>query len=215
MDLMLLIPILFISLVLYIIFTSYTFQVFLHKSKYKKKFLNEFAPKVKGKYYEEAFYSETGPIILRYEFKGLPKREQVNLFKCYNVVTFRTPDANWELFFSLVKEGIFFKEVMMVRVFPLQKRIRSEASIEKTHSLVNVLANNRYLSEVLEDAELKDTFKWLLRKNRDMLHIMHNNMNYKIMIGEGKKITVSRLLDIVRSLHTIKNRIYRREVLEY
>ncbi len=198
----------------YVVYNSYGFQLFLHKRRVKKSFIDDFVSKVKGVYVSEAYFASAHRLVPKEEYKSYSNRQKLHFSKCYNVVTFKTQDASWEFFFHLVREGLKFSELMSLRVFPKHNKIRSEGNVEKNYSRLNIFTNNRYLTEILENQDTEDYLKWLIRHNGDILIISHNNLHFKIFL-KGDRMSVDRLLDMVKAIHTIKNKIYRDNILEY
>jgi hypothetical protein len=198
----------------YFIYVSYSFQSYLFRTTLKKSFIKEFSSSVKGEFMKKGFFATNHKIISENEHKTYLRRHKLSFSPCYNIIRFKTPSAHWELFFHLVKEGQKYSEIMSLRVFPNQYHIRSEGNVEKNYSRLNIFTNNRYLTTILESGETKDYLKWLIRHNEDILLISHNNLHFKAFV-DSKKLTVKRVLDMVKSLHVIKNKIYRKDVIEY
>jgi hypothetical protein len=176
--------------------------------------MDEFVDKVKGKYIKDGYFSSSHKIISTSEFASYSKKYQHQFSKCYNMVRFQTADSDWELFFYLIREGTKFNEMLTVRAFPKKYRIKSEGNIEKSYGRVNIYTNNRYLTHILEKPETSDFLKWLLRHNNDILLVLHNNLHYKAYI-DSHKYTPTRALDMIKAMNVIKNKIYKKDVLEY
>lgn len=202
-----------ILIILFFISKTYTIQLFLRKSRIKKAFLNDFKKSTKGKFISEAYFAPSHKIISNHEFNSLTNKQKMNFSKCYNVITFKTSDAQWELFFHLIKEGISFTEILNIRVFPLRETIKSEGNVEKTYGRVNIFTNNHYLTKLLE-TRVTDSINWLMRYDGDMLLISQNNIHFKAFIGV-KKMSLNRSMDMVKSMNGIKSGIYKKDVLEY
>lgn len=206
--------ILFISILfLYFTYTSYFFQLFIHKHKIKKKFLEDFKGKVRGNFQKEGYFGTSHKIISKKEYKALSNKQKPNFSKCYNIIRFKTADIEWELYYNLLKEGIGFQEILNIRVFPRFLKIKSEGNVEKNYGRLNVFTNNSYLTHILE-TDTTDYLKWLLRYDGDMLLISHNNLHFKAF-KSSNKLGVARSMDIVKSLNGIKRSIYRKDVIEY
>jgi len=210
-DLLLFVGSLFL---LYLIYTSYSFQVLIRRIKFKKYFLKEFRSTVKGIYHSSGYFAISHPFITNEEFKSFSNRYKLSFSKCYNVITFKTNDANWELFFHLVKEGSIYSEILTIRSFPKKLRIKSEGNIEKNYSRLNIFTNNRYLTGVLENRVNDDLLKWLIRNNGDILLILHNNLHFKAFL-KSKTLTVERALDMIKAMNGLKNNIFKEDVIEY
>ncbi len=214
MSLYIYIFILFVSLFLYFLYSSYSFQIYLHRKKFKKTFINDFTSAVKGSFEKTGHFAISHPVVKEYEYKSFSNRHKASFSNCYNVVTFKTFDAKWELFFHLVKNGSSYNELMTIRVFPKKYRLKSEGNVEKNYSRLNIFTNNRYLTGILESQKTNDNLKWLIRQNNDILLISHNNLHFKAFI-DSKLMSKDRVLDMVSAMNLIKNDIFREDVLEY
>lgn len=180
----------------------------------KSIFLNEFVNSVKGEFFASAHFASSHKLVSNAEFRSFSNTHKLVFSKCFNVVKFKTADANWELFFHLVKEGGKFSEILNVRVFPKHIKIRSEGNVEKNYSRLNIFTNNRYLTSVLESQITNDFLKWLIRHNGDILLISHNNLHFKAFLM-AKNLNVSRSMDMVKAMNGIKTEIYKLNTLEY
>lgn len=210
----LLIIIFVVSIVILLIYNSYTFQIFKHRRKLKKIFLDDFTRQVKGSFVGNGYFAVSHRVVQPSEYKSYSNRHKANFSFCYNVVTFKTPDAHWELFFHLIKDNLRFSEIMTVRTFPIDCKIKSEGNVEKSYSRLNILTNNRYLTGILESPDTKDYLKWLLRENGDILLISHNNLHFKAFLKNDKMSTM-RVMDMIKAMNIIKNKIYKKDVIEY
>lgn len=213
MDYLLLFFLTCFLLVGFYFYKTYGVQLFLHKRKVKKMFLNEFKVATKGRFVAEGYFAPSHKIISMHEYNALPNKQKMNFSKCYNVIIFKTPGAEWELFFHLIKEGLSFTEILSVRVFPEHYTIRSEGNVEKTYGRVNVFTNNHYLTKVLE-TQVNNFVVWLMRYDGDMLLISHNNLHFKAFV-DSNKMSANRGMDMVKCMNGIKNVIYKKDVLEY
>lgn len=202
------------SLVFYSFYVSYNFQIFLHKKKLKKILLSEFVDLVKGEFISSAYFSNSHKIVSEKEFRSFSNSHKLSFNKCYNIVKFKTSDAKWELFFHLVKEGLNFEEILSIRCFPNNLKIKSEGNIEKNYSRLNIFTNNRYLTGILENKIVKDYLKWLIRSNGDILLISNNDLHFKVFLGR-KNISSSRMLDMIKAIHGVKNNVYKEDNLAY
>lgn len=201
------------SFVLYLGYSSYSFQVFLRKFLVKKSFVFDFLDKVKGIFISSGYYALSYKILSSKEYSKLKKRYKIEYGGCYNVVKFKTTDANWELFFYLVREGIKFKDILVIRAFPTGVILKSEGNVEKLHSRLNLYSNNRYLTHILEENSTQQTLNWLLRSNSDVLQIFNNNLHYKITLEN--RLSSERVLEMIKALNIIKGKIYKKGLLEY
>jgi len=205
---------LFFTFIIYLFYNAYFFQLYLHKYRLKSSFVNNFKNSVKGTFHDEGYFAMSHPFVSKEEFKSFSNRHKISFSKCYNMVLFKTSDANWELFFHLIKEGTVYSEIMTIRVFPKYLRIKSEGNIEKNYSRLNIFTNNRYLTSILESHASTDYLKWLIRHNGDILLVSHNNLHFKAFLTD-KKLSEQRALDMIKALNGIKDLVYRKDVLEY
>lgn len=198
----------------YLIYNSYYFNIILHKKKLKNSFLTSFCDSVKGTFSESGYFAISHPVVPKNEFSSFSNRHKMSFSKCYSIVKFKTTDANWELFFHLIKEDSKFSEVLTIRVFPKTYRIKSEGNVEKNYSRLNIFTNNRYLTHILEMTETRDSLKWLIRYNGDILLVSGNNLHFKAFLSNGD-LSAQRVLDMVKSMNSIKDKIFKKDVLEY
>ncbi len=179
----------------------------------RKTFLQDFKNNVKGSFYKEALFANSHKIISKKEYESFSHKYKVNFSSCYNIIKFKTQDAEWELFFHLVKENYGFQEILNIRVFPKDIKIKSEGNVEKSYSRLNVFTNNSYLTHILETDGL-DYLKWLIRYNGDILLISPNNLHFKAF-NVSKKVSVERIMDMIKSINALKRNIYQKDVIEY
>lgn len=213
-ELFILLTLLLISIVIYILYTSFWIQVLFRKAKYRTLILKKIAKDTNATYYDTAYFATSHKLITKKEYASFSGRHKFAFTKCYNALRFKTADAQWELFFYLVKEGITFSEIITIRVFPFKNKIKSEGNIEKTFSRLNIVTNNRYLSELLEKEENKVYLNWLLKKSGEILLVTHNNLHFKAFV-DSEKLTSKRIHEMVRVINTLQKRIYKEGVLEY
>lgn len=214
MDVLIYTAIFILCVLFYIAYSSYTLQFLYKRRKLDKKILNDFLKNVKGDFNSKGYFAPSHKFIRVQEYKSYSKRHQMPFSLCYNVVTFRTPDANFEFFFHMVKESGRFSEVMNLRVFPKHNRIKSEGNVDKNYSRLNIYSNNRYLTAILESSDIQTHLKELLRSDGDIMVICENNMHYKIFV-DSKSLSVQRIMDMIKSINYVKNKIYKDNVLEY
>lgn len=203
-----------IIVIAYFLYLNFDVQVFLHRRKLRSSFIKSFTKEVNGKFYKRAFFAKNHKIVSKKEHNIYYARHKASFNTCYNCVTFKTQDASWELFFYLIKDGPVYSEIMSIRVFPNKVRIKSQGNVERTLSRVNVLTNNRYLTDLLEDEKSQEYLSWLLRKNDDNLLISHNTLHFKSFI-KSKKMSVKKTLNSVKAINALKNIIYKKGVIEY
>ena len=206
--------ILVLSIIGYFIYVSFFFQTILYKKKLQKTLKVGLLDAVKGEFIQDGYFATSHRFVTPIEHKTYFQRHRASFSKCHNILRFKTPDANWELFFHLVKDGSVFSEQMSLRVFPIKNRIKSEGNIEKNYSRLNIFTNNRYLTQILEHTETKDYLKWLIRHNEDILLISHNNIHFKAFI-DTKKLSVKRTLDMIKAMNVVKSKIFKDDVIEY
>lgn len=203
-----------LALIAFILYNNYDVQVYLHRKSLKTSELQDFISQVNGKFYKKAYFAKNHKLVTDKDHNIYYSRHRLSFSKCYNCVTFKTKDASWELFFSLVKDGAVYSEMMSIRVFPHGNRIRSEGTVEKNFSRVNVLTNSRYLTDLLEEDSSHTYLNWLLHKNDDILLISHNMLHFKTFV-ESKKLRSKKVMKSLKAIHAIKNIIYKKDVLEY
>jgi len=204
----------FTSLViLYLLLNSYAFQFLYHKHRVKKGFIEQFQTNVKGKMLESAYFAPSHKIISNSEYRTSSNRQKINFSKCYNIITFKTADVKWEMFFNIIREDNSFSEVFNLRAFPAKNYIKTEGNVEKNYSRLNIFTNNGYLTHVLEKNCL-DHLKWLIRHNGDILLISNNNLHFKAIL-DPKVLSSTRAMDMVKAMHSIKTEIYKDDVIEY
>lgn len=214
MEFIVLLTIFVIFFTMYVFYSSYRFQRLLRQRSLNKNFLGDFLLSVKGNFRSRAYFAISHRVVMPEEYKSFSRKHRLSFSECYNIVTFKTPDANWEFFFHMVKEGVKYNEILNIRAFPKHNKIRSEGNVEKNYSRLNIFTNNRYLTGILESSDTRDNLKWILRNNGDILLVSGNNLHFKIFV-DPKKITVNRVMDIIKAMNFIKNKIYRDDVLEY
>ena len=176
--------------------------------------MKELQKEVKGTYVPEAYFAHSHRIVPSKEYKTFANRQKLHFSRCYNVMTFKTEDSDWELFFHLVKDGVTFSEIINIRVFPKHNKIRSEGNIEKAHGGLNFFTNNRYLNEKLEEEVIKERLEKILTKTGDIMLISHGGMHYKAFI-DGKNLNVHKVMEIIKAMHYIKTKVFKEGVLEY
>ncbi len=203
-----------VCVIIYVFYSSYYLQFFLRKRKLKVGFIKEIERTVKGDFMDKGYFAMSHRIIKPEEFRSFSTKHRLPFSMCYNIITFRTADANFEFFFYMVKEGVRFSEIMNLRVFPKHNLIKSEGNVEKNYSRLNVFTNNRYLTAILETHDVNDNLKVLLKNNGDILLISHNNLHYKTFMS-SQELTIEKLMDIIKSINHVKNKIYKDDVLEY
>lgn len=200
--------------IIYIFYSSYYLQFHLKKRKLKLNLVKEILKNVKGDFYDKGYFAQSHKIIKLEEYRSLSTRHKLPFSMCYNLITFRTADANFEFFFYMVKDGVKFSEIMNLRVFPKYNLIKSEGNVEKNYSRLNTFTNNRYLTAILETPDAENNLKVLLRVNGDILLLSHNNLHYKTFMNSSE-LNVELLMDMIKSMNHIKNKIYKDNVLEY
>jgi len=206
--------ILVLSILIYTFYTNYFFQEYLHKKKIKSQILGDFIDSVKGEYIEKAYFAASHKLVSISQFKSFSNSHKLLFSKCYSIVKFKTQDADWELYFHLVKESGKYSEILNIRVFPKFYKLKSEGNVEKNYSRLNIFTNNRYLTGVLESPEVNDYLKWLIRHNGDILLVSNNNLHFKAFLT-NKKLNSNRIMDMIKAINGIKSSVFRKEVIEY
>ncbi|MDA3855213.1 MAG: hypothetical protein PF569_03060 [Candidatus Woesearchaeota archaeon] len=197
----------------YFFYTGYFFQFILHKYRVKNSFIEEFNKNVKGRYASTSYFGNSHKLVSKAEFHSFSNKHKINFSMCHNIVRFKTADSEWEIFFNLIKEGVGFREVFNLRVFPRSHLIKSEGNVEKNYSRLNVFTNNSYLTKILEKDTI-DNLKWLIRYNGDILLISPNNLHFKAFL-DSQKLNVGRVMDMVKAMNNINSSIYKEDVIEY
>lgn len=213
-GLFILLTLFLISVIIYVLYTSFWIQILFRKAKYKALVLKKIAKDTNAMYYDTAYFATSHKFITKKEYSAFSGRHKLAFTKCYNALKFKTSDAQWEVFFHLVKEGLTFSEIITIRVFPFRHKIKSEGNIEKTLSRLNIVTNNRYLSELLQNSENKAYLNWLLKKSGEILLVTHNNLHFKAFV-DSEKLTSKRVHEMIRAINTLQKRIYKEGVLEY
>lgn len=203
-----------LALIAFILYRNYGVQIYLHRKSLNSSQLKNFTSQVNGKFHKNAYFAKNHKVVTDKDRNIYYSRHRLSFSSCYNCVTFKTKDASWEVFFYLVKTGAVYSEIMSIRVFPHGNRIRSEGTIEKNFSRINILTNNRYLTDLLEEENSHSYLNKLLHKNEDILIVSHNMLQFKTFV-DSKNSFSKKALKSVQSLHAIKNIIYRKGVIEY
>ncbi len=198
----------------YMILTNYKIQTFLRRRRVKNLLIDSLVSELKGKYYPLGYFSSCHKVVLPGEYKGFTLHHKANFSECYNIIKFKTQFADLEIFFTLIKEGVKFVEVFNLRVFPRHYHIKSEGNVEKNYSRLNIFTNNKYLTEKLEEDSVNDYLKWLIRYNGDVLLISKNNLHFKAFT-DPTRLSVSRVMDMIKAIHYIATEIYTKDNLEY
>lgn len=214
MNILMLLGIFLLLIIFFVIYNSYSFQVLLYRNRMKNSYIKDFASNVKGNFMSKGYFANTHKIVTKENYSSMSNRYKSSFHSCYNIVTFKTPDCSWELFFYLISEGLSYREVMAIRAFPKKNKIRSEGNVEKNYSRLNIFTNNRYLTGILEGGEVHDCLNWLIRHNDDILLISHNSVYFKAFLNKSN-MSVSRTMDMVKALNIIQKRIYKEDIIEY
>lgn len=217
MLLFILLGIFFVSLLTFIVMTSYPVQIELHRVSARRHCVYGFRQQVKGRYRSSGYFGISHRIISPKQFKNLSRRHRSNFYHCYNIVTFKTAEADWEVFFYLIREGVHYSENMGIRCFPRhQVMIKSEGNAERVRGGINVFSNNRYLAEVLEEKDNRELLDTLLRHEYDMLQVLPNNLYSKSFLDKRRQtMSAQRMLEMIRNMDRIRSNVYRKEVIEY
>jgi len=212
MGFLLLLGISFTILIIYFIYSSYFIQIIIFKSK-KKEIIKQIRNSVKGIYLKEGYFSINNKVIDQNKFNHLTNKEKLKFGTCYDIVYFKTENTNWELFFNLIRDGTKYVEVLNIRSFSTHNHIKSEGNIEKNLSRLNIFTNSHYLSQILENTEIYDTIEWLIKNNTDLMLINYNRLHFKTQ--HETKLKESKILEKIKAINQIKNKIYKKGILEY
>lgn len=196
-----------ISLTIYILYNSHTFQIFIRTKSKHQELTQKLQPQTKGEYISKGYFSSEHKIIKKKQYSTLFKRQKINLTPCYAILKFQTIDANWELFFTLIKESGKFKEYMVLRCYPFQNHITSRASIEKIHSKIEPYSNKHALMQKLNKHPMHQILNQLLIENGEILNINSNNILYKGLLLNNK-ISKTKILHKINHINAIKDQIY-------
>ena len=200
-----LITIFIISTLSYIFHNSYNFQV-LVRVNLRKKELSSLSKQTSGVYIKSAYFSSQYHITLKNEFKPLLKRQKADLIKCYSIVTFKTIDAKWELFFTLTKDSGKFVENIYLKCYPNNEKINSKAAIEKIHTKLEVYASHHALIQILNEQTTMKNLNSLLTLHEETLNIGVRYLQYKGNL-KLKNVSKTKLLHKITLINEIKNKI--------
>ena len=203
-----------VAAIAYFLFINFNFQIFLHQKKISSAFLKEFTKKVNGTYYKKAYFAKEHKIVSPKEYNSFNSRHKSSFSHCYNCITFSTQETHWELFFTLIKDNSVFSEIMYLRAFPKKVKLRSQANVERTFSRISVLANNKYLNDILDSSQVQEYISWLLQKDGEVLIVSQNALYFKSLV-ESRKMSVDKTMNSVKAMNAIKDRVYRKGILEY
>ena len=195
----------------------YLSQSFWAISFYRRKFgysniVFELKEQVKGKIIKKGYFSQNQEILKPNAFKNLRISDQKKYSQCYNILKFQTENSNWELFFYIVKEGFTYSEILSIRSFPKYKIISQEASVERVNGHISIFSSSRILCEVLEEKDSINAFEWIIRTNTDSFLIQNNNLTFKIFCTD-KTVTQKKILDYIKVINHIKNKVFKKENL--
>ncbi|MFT4244013.1 MAG: hypothetical protein ACMXYB_00995 [Candidatus Woesearchaeota archaeon] len=196
----------------------YHSQSFWIVSFYRRKFgysniIFEIKEDVKGRIIEKGYFSQNQEILIPNAFKNLRISEQRKYSQCYNILKFQTENSNWELFFYIVKEGFTYNEILSIRTFPKYKIISQEASVERVNGYISIFSSSRFLCEILEEKDSINAFEWIIRTNTDSFLIQNNNLTFKLFCTK-KTINQKKILDYIKVINHIKNKVFEKENLK-
>lgn len=196
-----------ISLLIFIFYNSHNFQIFI-RTKLKKQIISiDLLTQTQGKYLESGYFSSKHKIIEKSEYGNLLKRQKVNLTPCYSILTFKTVDAEWELFFTLVKELGQFKEYLILKCYSNNFKIHSKVAVEKIHSKLEIYSNNHSLMQILNRNSTQNILSPLLTIHEETLNIGHKYIQFKTMSSK-EKLSKPKILQKISDINEIKNLIY-------
>jgi len=193
---------------------SFRFQIFYRIFLRRKKLSEDFVSKTRGEYIEKGHFSTTRRVISESDFSNLFIRDKIKYSACYSIVKFKTLDADWELYFHLVRESGVFKEYMFLKCFLHSNWIRSRGNVEKFHSRFETFASHRALMSIFERGDVKSNMDSLLKENGDLLIVLDRLVSFKSLV-RTKKFSSTVLLHKVQQIDNIKKRVYIPGNIEY
>jgi hypothetical protein len=195
-----------ISLTSHILYNNYSFQVFIRNSLRKKQ-LKSLTQQTSGNYIGSAYFSSGHRITLNSEFKKLLMRQKVDLIRCYSIITFKTIDANWELFFTLTKDSGRFIENIYLKCYPHNQKINSKVSVEKIHSKLEVYATHHALMQILNSQRCMWNLNSILTLHEETFNIGVRYLQYKGNL-KFENISKTKILHKISHINEVKNQIY-------
>jgi hypothetical protein len=206
MILIILIVIFVISLSTFIFYNNYSFQVFI-RTNLRKKQIKLLALQTSGTYLKRGYFSSSRHIILTSEYSTLLIRQKADLIRCYSIITFKTVDATWELFFTLTKDSGRFIENIYLKCYPHNLKIHSKVAVEKIHSKLEVYATNHSLMQILNSQKCMNNLNSILTLNEETLNVGVRYLQYKGNLN-FENISKTKILHKISHINEVKNQIY-------
>jgi len=203
-----------ILFILYLVYSSYFFQLILFKHL-NKDLVEDIILNVGGNILNEGYFSSHNHVLDIKNFNKLLKSEKLKYDFCYNIIRFNTENASWEIFFHLVKINNKYSQIMSIRTFSKFNHIKSEGNIDMNHSRLNILTNNRYFSELLERGQVNHILCEIISKNLDTMVINYNSIHFKTILDDENIFDIDRIITLIDYIKLIKNNVYKPGVLEY
>lgn len=186
---------------------SYTLYFWYRKMFGYSKLFVELKKELNGNLSSTGYFAQGNKVISKYAYKNLPNSLKMKYTQCYNVLSFKTQDSNWEIFLYLVKEGFVYNEILIIRCFPKDVILQHESSVERVRGHISIFSTSRYLSEVLEEKHLISKFEWLIRNDSDTLLILSNNLVFK-SFSNPKVMNTQKILNILKVSQAVKKQVY-------
>jgi hypothetical protein len=206
MLLSILVTIFVISFTSYILFNNYSFQVLI-RNNLRKQQLKSLKIQTSGNYFSSGYFSSGHHITLNSEFKKLLLRQKADLIRCYSIVTFKTVDANWELFFTLTRDSGSFIENIYLKCYPIGQKISSKVAVEKIHSKLEVYATHHALIQIINSSNCMNNLNSILTLHEETLNIGTRYLQYKGNL-KFENISKTKILHKISHINEIKNQIY-------
>lgn len=206
--------ILVLSVLLYILFNNYQFNIYLKRNSHKSLIL-QIKKKLGGKFISEAYFSQDTKIISKKQYFPLNHSQKAKFTLCYDILEFETKTLFGEIFFNLEKnEQNQFEEYLNLKIFPKHLTINSQGTVEKVFDEINIFTNNRYLAQVLESHQVQQLLKEVIIHKDDSISVNQNNLNLKISIS-NKKTSLKEISQKLNLATKISKHIFKTGVLEY
>ena len=195
-----------ISFTSYILYNNYSFQVFI-RNNLRKTQLISLTQQTSGNYIKCAYFSSGHYITLNSEFKKLLMRQKADLVRCYSIITFKTIDADWELFFTLTRDSGRFIENIYLKCYPHNQKIHSKVSVEKIHSKLEVYATHHALMQILNSQKCMGNLNSILTLHEETFNVGVRYLQYKGNL-KFENISKTKILHKISHINEVKNQIY-------
>ena len=202
-----LITIFLISFITFILYNSHNFQILIRNKLKNKLIYKQLLIQTQGKYLKFGYFSPKHKIISKSEYTKLLKRQKINLTPCHSILTFKTLDADWELFFTLIKESGQFKEYLIIKCYTNNIRIKSKVAVERIHSKLEIYSNNQSLMKILNKITTQNILSSILPINEETLTLTTKSLQYKGIITKNN-LSKTNILHKITHINEIKDLIY-------